>query len=204
MLLSKNLIAAAALLGMSTAAFAVPVSGQFSLGGFVQAVGSTNINAATGMNFANASGTSVTGTSGLLSNYGAGSGSFASLGACGNTAIGCGTIKNISSFASIGTISQFFTLSTANGSTVSFDLTSITNVSRPGSDAIGFLANGFINFSGFDRTAGLFSLSAQGNSITSFSATTLAAAATNVPEPTSMAILGGSVAVIGLIRRKKA
>ena len=204
MILHKSLIAAAAFLGMSTAAFAVPVAGQISLGGFAQAVGSTSIGAATGISFANASGTSVAGTSGLLSNYGAGSGSFASLGACANATIGCGTIQNISSFASSGAISQFLTLSTTNGSVVSFDLTSITNVLRPGSDQIGFLANGFINYSGFDRTAGTFNLTAQGNSITSFSATTLAAAATSVPEPASMAILGASLAAIGLIRRRKA
>ncbi|RYF16176.1 MAG: PEP-CTERM sorting domain-containing protein [Oxalobacteraceae bacterium] len=68
---------------------------------------------------------------------------------------------------------------------------------------MGFLANGFINYSGFDRTAGTFNLTAQGDNITSFSATTLAAA-TSVPEPSSMAILGASLAAIGLIRRKKA
>ena len=203
MTLRTTLMAAVAVIGLSTAAFAVPVSGQLSLNGYAQAIGSTGMGSATGISFANASGTSVSGNSGLLTSYGAGSGSFASLGACASTT-GCGTIQNINSFASTGAISQFLTLATTNGSTVSFDLTSITNVTRPGSNQIGFTANGFINYTGFDRTAGTFNLTAQGDNITSFSATTLAAAATSVPEPASMALLGGSLTLIGLVRRKKA
>ncbi|MGI4795081.1 MAG: hypothetical protein ACRYG8_13605, partial [Janthinobacterium lividum] len=192
----------ASCLAMSTAAFAVPVSGEISVSGFAQAVGSTGMGAATGISFADASGTSVTGTSGLLSNYGAGSGSFVSLGSCASVTSGCGTIRNIASFASQGSLNGFLTLATTNGSTISFDLTSITNVTRPGStNQIGFTANGFINYTGFDRTAGAFKLTAQGNNITSFSANT---SVTNVAEPGSVAILGGSFAAIGLIRRKKA
>ena len=41
---------------------------------------------------------------------------------------------------------------------------------------------------------------AQGNTITSFSATTLAVA---TPEPASLAVLGGSLAAFGLLRRRK-
>ena len=196
-------MAAVACVTMAAAANAVPVSGQISLNGYAQAIGSVGMGAATGISFADASGTSLSGNSGQLSSYGAGSGSFASLGACASTT-GCGTIQNISSFASQGALSGFLTLATTNGSTVSFDLTSITNVTRPGSNQIGFTANGFINYTGFDRTAGTFNLTAQGDNITSFSATTLAASATSVPEPASMALLGGSLAVIGMIRRKKA
>ena len=201
MKLRVTLMAAVACIAATAAANAVPVTGQILLNGFAQAVGSTSMGAATGISFANAGGTSVSGTSGLLSNYGAGSGSFASLGSCASVTTGCGTIQNIASFTAMGGISQFLTLATTNGSTISFDLTSITNVLRPGSNQIGFLANGFINYSGFDRTAGTFNLTAQGDNITSFSATKLAA---NVAEPASMAILGGSLAAIGLIRRKKA
>ena len=200
MSLRKILIAAASCLAMSSAAFAAPVSGEILVSGFAQAVGSTGMGAATGISFANASGSSVTGTSGLLSNYGAGSGSFGLLGACVSVTNGCGTIQNISSFASQGSLNGFLTLATTNGSIVSFDLTSITNVTRPGSNKIGFLANGFINYTGFDRTAGAFNLTAQGDNITSFSATTLA---TNIPEPASTAIVCSSLAAIGMIRRKK-
>ena len=200
MKLRLTLMAAVACVAAAATANAVPISGQISLNGFAQAVGSTGMGAATGISFASASGASVSGSSGTLTSYGAGSGAFAALGSCASVT-GCGTIQNIASFAATGGISQFLTLATTNGSMVSFDLTSITEVLRPGFNQIGFLANGFINYSGFDRTAGTFNLTAQGDNITSFSATTLAA---NVAEPTSMAILGGSLAAIGLIRRKKA
>ena len=200
MSLRTSLLTAVAVVTMAATAHAVPVSGQLSLNGYAQAIGSTGMGAATGISFANAAGTAVSGSSGTLSSYGAGTGSFAALGNC-VLASGCGTIQNIQSFASQGALNNFLTLATSNGSTVSFDLTSITNVTRPGANQLGFTANGFINYSGFDRTAGTFNLTAQGDNITSFSATTLAA---NVPEPASMAILGGSLAAIGLIRRKKA
>ena len=196
-------MAAVAVVGMSTAAFAVPVTGQLSLNGYAQAIGSTGMGAATGNSFANATGTAVSGSSGQLATFGGGSGSFAALGSCASTT-SCGTIQNIANFTTQGALTNFLTLNTGSGPAVSFDLTSITNVTRPGSNQLGFTANGFINYAGFDRTAGTFNLTAQGDNITSFSATTLAASATSVPEPASMALLVGSLAVIGMIRRKKA
>ncbi len=206
----NTVIAAAAALGLSTAgAYAVPVTGQISLGGFAQANGSVGMGGATGISFANAAGTSVTGTSGVLTSFGAGSGAFSALGACSSTSTGCGTIKDIASFASIPTsgttpaISSFLTLSSGTGPTVTFDLNSLTSVTR-NQDAVGgsltFTAAGTINYTGYDPTAGQFILTAQGNNIVSFSATTLSTA---VPEPMSLALLGGSLAAVGLIRRKK-
>jgi len=202
MLFRSTLLAAAALIGMTAAASAAPITGQVSINGYAQSVGSVGMGSATGISFANASGSFVSGTSGSLTSFGAGSGTFAGM-SCTNGTTGCGTIRNIDNFATAGAIASFLTLTSG----VSFDLSSITNVTR-GMDATGgsivLTANGVIRYDGFDATRGVFSLTAQGNRITSFSATTLAAEASSVPEPASLAILGGSLAMIGLVRRKKA
>ena len=198
-----SLLAAIASLGMATAAYAAPVTGQISLGGYAQSANSVGMGTATGLSFASGSSSSptISGTSGLLYSFGSGSGSFAGL-ACASTSGACGTIQNIANFSSEPATKSFLTLTTGSSTAISFDLTSVTNVSH-GTDVNGgsvtFTANGTINYTGFDATAGTFILTAQGNNIVSFSATTLAAA---TPEPASLAILGGSLAALGLVRRR--
>ncbi len=193
-----TLMAAAAILGVATSALAAPVTGQISLNGYAAATGATGFAAATGIDFVAGPSGSLGPAAGTLTSYGAGSGSFAALGGCSNGA--CGTIKDLGNFTSA--VSGFLTL--ASAPTVTFDITSFVAVDRSAAtNTLSFVANGIIHYAGLDDTVGQFTLSAQGNQINTFSATTLSAA-TATPEPASLAILGGSLAALGLLRRKKA
>ncbi len=196
-------MAAVASLGMIGAANAAPIVGQISLAGYVQAIGSVSMAAATGLDFVQgATGSASPGMAGGITSFGAGTGSFAGL-ACSSLGGGCGSIEDIASFTSSPPIARFLTL-TSGTTNISFDLASFGSVVRnSATDSIAFSAKGTIHYTGLDDTAGTFLLTAQGDNITSFSATTLAAN-TTVPEPASLAILGGSLAAFGLIRRKKA
>lgn len=203
MQLRTTLLAAVASLGLIGAANAAPIVGQISLAAYVQAIGSVGMSSATGLDFVQgANGSASPGVAGGITSFGAGTGSFAGLG-CADLGGACGSIKDIASFTTSPAISTFLTLN-AGSSTISFDLASFGAVAHDSAtNSISFSATGTIHYTGYDDTAGTFLLTAQGDKITSFSATTLAAN-TQVPEPASLAILGGSLAALGLVRRKKA
>ncbi|MBB4153264.1 hypothetical protein GGQ80_001152 [Sphingomonas jinjuensis] len=195
-------VVASALSG--TSAVAAPVVGQISLGGYAQSVGSAGMGGATGISFANASGLSVTGTSGSISSFGAGSGSFSALGACSSQSSGCGTIKDIASLSTPAAISSFLTLTGTPA--FSFDLSGLSMVSRS-QDASGgslsFTADGTINLAGFDQTPGQFFFTAQGNNIVSYSATVIARAAPAIPEPATWAMMLVGFSMVGIVARRR-
>lgn len=145
---------------------------------------------------------------GIVHELRGGSGSFAALGACVSTSPGCGTIGDIASFATAGPISGFLSIQSGGGAYASFDLGSITSVSHAAGASGGtltFTAAGTINFTGYDATAGTFTLTASGNSIDSFSATLVSSAPPPaVPEPASWAmLLTGFGAIGGALRTRR-
>jgi len=132
-------------------------------------------------------------------------GSFSSFTVAGCPSGGCGFIKDLADFAAFAPTSAFFTVT--QGATLTFNLNSLSVDSRipPGGTNIGTLSvsgAGIFTQPGFDPTAGLWTLTTQGPGITTFSATAIAFP-NAVPEPSAMLLLGGGLAMAGMLRRKR-
>lgn len=204
------ILAALVCAGLPVVAAASPVTGQISLGGYGEGTSGGSVapmGMATGVSFANASGTSVSGTSGLINSYGAGSGSFGLLGACLSSSTGCGTIKDIANFATASNISPFISLNSSSVA-VTFDLVSISSVGHatgPDGGSLTFRGLGTLYMTGFDPTAGTFILTTQGSNITSFAATLIAATPTTpaVVEPATWAMLMTGFGAVGTAARRR-
>ncbi|NJC05311.1 hypothetical protein GGQ97_001104 [Sphingomonas kaistensis] len=187
MKMRAKLLVACAALAAAAPANAAFVTGQISVGGLATPIGSSGWSDATGVDAA-----------GSLIFYGAGTGSFAGLNCAGS----CGTIADIPDLSTFAAIANFLTLNT-NG--IAFDLNSISNITRT-SDALGgtlaFTGSGTIRFNGYDATPGIFSFTAQGSNLTSFSASAVSAA---VPEPGTWALMLLGFGAVGYsLRRRRA
>jgi hypothetical protein len=211
---TAGLIAA---LATSSAASAAPIAAgsAFDIAGGVRGlgVGAGTINVATGFDFRTGSptgfqnGLNTPGTISLIS----ASGDLIGLeGGCSTAASagGCGTIIDLPTFTPTLPINNFISL-TSNGLTVSFDLDTLVvadrNPGNPGAGILPFITiggTGSINFTGFDETAAVFTLTAQGDRITSFSATSQAVP-TEVPEPASLLLLGAGLLGLAAMRRRR-
>ena len=197
-----------ALAGISFRAVAAPITGQISIAGYATPVGSIAMDAATGIAFASGSAPTTAGTSGGVYSFGGGSDSFAGF-SCASASGSCGTIEDIASFATEPATTDFLTLTGPGGTLVSFDLTSISSVQHSVSnDSLTLTALGTINETGYDSTAGSFTLSAQGNNLVNFSATVLSTAdpmpaMAATPEPSSLLLLGtGALGFAGVLRKR--
>ena len=195
--------AASAAIFISSAAQAAPLitGSSVDLAGYVQAVGSTTLNNATGLDFVSGpGGTASPGVAGTVATYGSGTGSLAGFNCAGGS---CGTISDITNFV-VGaqSITNFFNLTGGNNaSPIAFDLTGINSINRSDPNFLTFSASGNIRYDGFDPTPAIFLFSAQGTTATSFSATTIALSA--VPEPATWAMmLFGFGTIGGALRRR--
>jgi hypothetical protein len=156
-----------------------------------------DISQATSLDFTTVSGTPTPGTPGPISSYGSGSGSFAGV-FCGPGA--CGTIQDLNNLSvGLQPFANFFVLTGGTGpASIAFSLTAITSIVRSNPGFLDFTATGTFNVTGFDPTPGIFYFSAQGNNVTSFSASTVA-----VPEPGTWALMLLGFGGIGMAMRRR-
>ena len=183
MLFRASLVAAATSIALATAAQAAPI-----------AAGSL-ISFSDGANYNSTSITFINGNANIPATTA--SGSFAAAFGAGCT--GCATFNNFtySPFTSPTTIYT----ATLGGVSTSFSLVTLSTVNNSG----GFLdlgGTGTLTLTGFDPTPGTFFLSAQGpqSMNVSFSATSIASA---VPEPMSLALLGGGLLGVSVLARRR-
>jgi len=194
------LLATAATLALSASAIAAPITfgSQLNISGFDQAVGGTSLDTATGLDFTNGVG-GTPGTAGTITSYN-GTGTFAGL-SCNAS---CGLIQDLLDFASFVPTNNFYTTTAG----VTFDLDAITTITRIPSDGSSLptlivSGTGQFEYNGFDDTPAIFTLTTQGGTITTFSASTVAQAVAEIPAPANIALLGFGLLGLGMAARNR-
>lgn len=192
MTLRTTLLAAAALIGLSAPAFAVPISGAYQL--TVNTVTTDTVNSADASKVMfSGGGTTPPNT---LTSFTPVAGFTPTLTACST----CGTINNI-------TVTPFTAINplfTVQG--LSFALNTLTYVGRNsggGGSSLELRGTGTYTAAGYDATGGVFDITIQNNTGFINTSASASGAAIPTPEPMSLALLGGGLAALGLVRRKR-
>lgn len=114
-----------------------------------------------------------------------------------------GSIKDFT-FSPFSAITSFYTV-TNGGSTLTFDLSSLV-VTLQNSNFLNMMGTGTLSIAGFDPTPGTWNFSGQSSNGTSATATfswSAGSAATTVPEPAALWLLGLGLLATGVARARK-
>lgn len=173
-----------ALLLISTAALAAPISGNIDFLGYASYTGGTTPSNATGIHFLGALTTSISNT-----------GDYAGITASVN-------FQDFTFAPSLQPDPVTLWSFTSSGKTYNFTMDTVTSSVSPDGSSLTLVGTGLLGITGFDSTEGTWIFTTQGsNSILSFSAV---ADAAPVPEPGTISLLGAGLVGLGLYGRRKA
>ena len=184
--LTLALVLVGAMMALAAEAHATPITGGISFSGFANPAGGSDWSTATGVDFLNPA------------LAGSGTGSYASV------VLAAATFTNFTYDPGLSPSPVHLWTFINLGLTYSFDLATLTNVTKAGSGTASSVVvdgGGTLHITGLDDTAGNFVFSGNGASNSfSFSASDGASA---VPEPASLFLLGtGLLGIAVLVQRQ--